>query len=70
MERAILTFLDHYNLAWHKVYLTESVHNVVLQKSIPTRIRQLILYYYLCKESVDLLVRELTLAKRRYEHFL
>ena len=27
------------------VYLTESVHQVVLQKSIPAQIRQLILYY-------------------------
>ena len=26
-------------------YLTESVYNVVLQKSTPARIRQLILYY-------------------------
>ena len=27
-------------------YITESVHDVVLQKSIPAQNRQLILYYY------------------------
>jgi len=27
-------------------YLTESIYKVVLQKSIPAQIRQLILYYY------------------------
>ena len=27
-------------------HLTESVYKVVLQKSIPTQIRQLIFYYY------------------------
>jgi len=32
------------------VYLTESVYKVVLQKSIPAQIRQLILYYYQYKE--------------------
>ena len=29
-----------------EVYVTESVCKVVLQKSIPAQIRQLILYYY------------------------
>ena len=29
-----------------KVYLTHSVYKIVLQKSIPAHIRQLILYYY------------------------
>ena len=51
----------------HDLYLTESVYNTVLQKSIPPKIRQLILYYYLYKEHVVEFVRELTLAKRLYK---
>ena len=31
-------------------YLTESVHDIVLQKSIPVQFCQLILYYYLYEE--------------------
>ena len=29
-----------------KVYLTDSVYNVVLQKAIPAQIRQVIYHYY------------------------
>ena len=46
------------------LYFTESVCKVVLQKSIPRQIRQLILYYYQYRELVDGFVRELTFAKR------
>ena len=47
-----------------------SVDKVVLQKSIPAQIRQLILYDHLSKEHVDGFVRELTLEKQHYEHCL
>ena len=49
---------------------TQSVFKVVLQKSISTQIRQLILFYYLYKEQVDGFVRESTFAQRLYKHFL
>ena len=49
-------------------YLTESDDKVVLQKSIPAQIRQLILHHRLYKESVVEFVQELTLAKRLYKH--
>ena len=45
-------------------YLTQSVFQVVLQKSIPTQIRQLILYIRNSKGWVDRFVRGLTSAKR------
>ena len=51
-------------------YLTESVCENVVQKSIPARISQLIFYVSIGKGQVDEFVRELTFAKRRYEHFL
>ena len=41
-------------------YLTQSVFKFVLQKSIPTQIRQLILYIRNSEEYVDDLVGELT----------
>ena len=41
-------------------YLTQSVFKVVLQKSIPTRIRQLVIYISSCKGKVDDFVEELT----------
>ena len=50
--------------------LTESAHKVVVKKSIPTQIRQLILYISNDKDSVDGFVRESIFAKRRYKHFM
>ena len=47
-----------------KVYLTQSVFEVVLQKSILTQIRQLILYMSNSKGQVDGFVGKLTSAKR------
>ena len=44
-------------------YLTQSVYKVVLQKSIPTEIRQLDLYISNDNEHIDGFVRELTFAK-------
>ena len=49
-------------------YLTESIHKVVLPKSIPAQIHQLILYTRNNKEYVDEFVRELTCAERLYQH--
>ena len=43
-----------------QVHPAQSVFNIVLQKSFPSQIRQLILYYYVYKEFVC----ELTFAKR------
>ena len=51
-------------------YLTGSVYNVVLQKSNPAQIRQLILYIDDNRVQVDEVVRELTFAERLHEHFL
>jgi len=48
----------------YKVYLTQSVFEVVLQKSIPTQICQLILYISKSKGYVDGFVGQLTSAKR------
>jgi hypothetical protein len=48
-------------------YLTESANKLPLQKSVLAQIRQLILYHYEYKESVDDFVCELTCAKRRYK---
>ena len=45
------------------IHLTESVYKVVLQKSIPTQIRQLILYISDDEGYVDEFVGELTFAK-------
>ena len=56
--------------AGQKSYLTESMYAVVLKKSIPAQISQLILYYYWYKEEVDGFARELAFAKRVHEHFL
>ena len=51
-------------------YLTKSLSQVVLQKSIPTQIRQLLLYISNDEGLIDGFVRELTFAKRRCKHFL
>ena len=51
-------------------YLTESVYLVVLQKSIPAQIPQLVLHVSDNKGYVDGFVRESTFAKRPYNHFL
>jgi len=51
-------------------YLTGSVDTVVLQKSIPAQIRQLILHISNNKGCVDRFVRELTFAQRLCKHFL
>ena len=53
-----------------RAYLKQSGFNVVLQKSIPPQIRQLILYHYYYKEQVGGFVWELTFAKRLHKHFL
>ena len=45
-------------------YLTESVYNVVLQKSIPAQIRQLFLYISNDRGLVDEFVRDFCFAKR------
>ena len=42
---------------------------VVLPKSIPTQIRQLVLYISYSKGSVDVFVGDLTSAKRLNKHF-
>ena len=47
-----------------RAYHKESVNKVVLQKSIPTQIRQPILYHYQYKKQVDGFMRELTFAER------
>ena len=51
-----------------KQFITESVYKVVLKKSIPAQIRQLIRYHYEYEEYVDRCVRELTCARRLYKH--
>jgi hypothetical protein len=53
-----------------KDHLTPSVFEVVLQKSNPTQIHQLILYMSSSKGHVDGFVRELTHAKRLQKHFV
>ena len=50
-------------------YLTHSLFEVVLQKSIPTQTRQLILYLSNSKGSVDGYVVKLTFAKPLDKHF-
>ena len=55
---------------WFIAYRTESVYKVVLQKSIPTQIRQLILYVSNNEGYVDEFVRELAFAERLSGHFL
>ena len=47
----------------------QSVFKVILQKVIPTQIRQFILRISNSKEYVDIFVGELTSANRRYKHF-
>ena len=47
-----------------RVYRTQSVYEVVLQKSIPTQIRQLIFYIRNSEGYVDGFVGELTPTKR------
>ena len=49
---------------------TESVFKVALQKSVPTQIRQLILYMSNGRELVDEFEGGLTPAKRLDEHSL
>ena len=58
------------SLRSNRIYLTESVYKVVLQKSIPPPIRQLILHISNNEGQIDRFVRELTFAKRHYKHFL
>ena len=53
-----------------RFYLTENVHKVVLQKSMPAQIHQLILNISRNEGSFDGFVRKLTFAKRLYEHVL
>ena len=53
-----------------RVYLTQSVYNVVAQTSVPEQIRRRIVYYYWYKEQVDECVGELTFTKPLYKHFL
>ena len=50
--------------------LAQSVFKLALQKSIPTRIRQLILYISNSKGSVDEFERDSTSAKRPLKHFV
>ena len=52
---------------WLCVYLAQSVLEVVVQKSIPTQICQLIISN--SKGSVNGFLGELTSAKRLYKHF-
>ena len=53
-----------------QVYLTESAYKIVVKKSIPAQIRQVILHISNDKDSVDGFVRELIFAKRRYKPFM
>ena len=52
-----------------RVYLTQSVFKVVLQKSTPPQLRQGTLYYQY-KGYVDGFVAELASARRLYKHFV
>ena len=59
---------------WQKVtdfqcYLTESVYNVVQQKSVPAQIREHIPQIGDNTGYVDRFVEELTFSKRLYKHF-
>ena len=47
-------------------FISQQVFAVILQN--PPQIRQLILHYHEYEEYVDRFVRELTSAKRLYEH--
>ena len=49
-------------------YLTESFFQVVLQKSTPLQIRQLILYHFLLKKYADGFVWIFFSAKRLAKH--
>ena len=51
-------------------HLKQGVHKVVLPKSIPAQIRQLILCISSHKGQVDRFVRDLTFATRLHKHFL
>ena len=51
-------------------HLTESVYEVVLQKSFHAQIRQLMLHISNDKGYVDEFVRKLTFVKQLYKHFL
>jgi hypothetical protein len=53
-----------------ELYLTESFYRVVLQKSIPAQIRQLILCISDGQVWFHGFVRELTFAKQLYKHFV
>ena len=53
-----------------QIYLTESVHKVLLQESISARICQLIRYVSDNEEYADGFVRELTFAKRLFKNFM
>ena len=52
-----------------RVFLAESAHKVVFQKSMSAQIRQLVLYHSNDKGYVDEFARELTFGKRLHEHF-
>ena len=70
--------LDPLLLLWHvdhhpasrQPHLTHGVYTVVLQKSSPPQIRQLILYYHRYKEYVDGFVWGLTFAKQIHKRFV
>ena len=53
-----------------RAYLTQSIFQVVLQKSIPTQICQFVLYICDCKGQVDVFVGGVTSAKRLGNHFV
>ena len=52
------------------LYLTQSAFKVIVQKSIPTQIRRLILHISKDKGYVDGFLGELIFAKRYKKHFM
>ena len=66
----LLTTCPDALITWQVIACPEDAFQVVLQKSIPAQIRQLILYISNNEGQVDGFVRELSFAKRRYKHFL
>ena len=54
----------------HHTCVTESVDKVILQKSIPAQICQLILHYYQYEEQFHGFVREMTFAERLHKHLV
>ena len=59
---------QHAHTCPREAYLTQSVFEVVSQKSIPTKIRQCILFMSNSKGQVDAVAGELTCAKRFNKH--